>query len=115
MEDDDDILYMERCERMEATFPNLQFSPCAEHLDMLDDVLVKNKDAIVWYIHDTYYYSNYTTKPVEFIYIKRDKFITYRDFYEECEEKWQYECGDHRFLELIHVYNETQIELFLGS
>tara|TARA_R110000787_G_scaffold277498_1_gene386880 strand:- start:2032 stop:2388 length:357 start_codon:yes stop_codon:yes gene_type:complete len=111
----DEELYIERCDAMNKLFPKLKFDANEEHLDILDDVLVKNKDAIVWYTHNTYYYSNYTKPPVELIYIKRDKFITYRDFYVEMQKKWENECGDHRFLELIHVYNETQIELFLGS
>ena len=62
-----------------------------------------------------YYYSNYPTTPIEMIYIKRNRFITYRDFYEECVAHWQHDCGDHRFLEIIEITNDTQIDMFMGS
>ena len=114
-DDFDDKLFIERCDAMSKLFPNLKWTPDEKHLDILDKVLVKNKDAIIYYKHNPYYYSEYPVVPVEIIYIKRDRHITYRDVYLECEMKWIHDCGNHRFLEGINVYNDTQIELCFGS
>ena len=118
MESDDDFdeeSFLQKTDKMEQLFPNLKFIPYHKHFDILDNVLVKNKDAIIYYKHNDYYYSNYPTTPKEIIYIKRNRFITYRDFYEECSTHWQHDCGDHRFLEFIEVTNDTQIDMFFGS
>lgn len=113
--DNDDDLFFQQMKQMDILFPNLKFTPDHNHIDILDNVLVKNKDAIIYYKHNDYYYSNYPTTPREIIYIKRNRFITYRDFYEECSAHWEFDCGDHRFLEIIEVTNDTQIDMFLGS
>ena len=102
-------LFEEKCEKMNALFPKLPFDADTDHLDILDNVLVKNKDAIVYYKHNRFYYSNSPTNPIELIY------ITYRDVYIACENEWKHDCGNHRFLEGINVYNDTQIELCFGS
>ena len=112
---EEERLYQEKCEKMDTLFPKLPFDADTDHLDILDNVLVKNKDAIVYYKHNRFYYSNSPTNPIELIYIKRDRFITYRDFYVECEANWIHDNGDHRFLEIIEVLNDTQIELWFGS
>tara|TARA_B110000305_G_scaffold77463_1_gene87062 strand:- start:3712 stop:4062 length:351 start_codon:yes stop_codon:yes gene_type:complete len=111
----EDVLMIERMDKMHELFPKLKFCADETHLDILDDVLVKSKDAVVYYTHDNYYYSNFTNKPIEIIYIKKDKFITYRDFYLECEKSWLNNCGDHCFLEGISIRNDTQIDLYFGS
>ena len=118
MDDDDDFdeeTFLQNSNQMDALFPNLKFVPDHKHLDILDNVLVHNKDAIIYYKHNKYYYSNYPTTPIEMIYIKRNRFITYRDFYQECVAHWQHDCGDHRFLEIIEITNDTQIDMFMGS
>ena len=108
-------LFEEKCEKMNALFPKLPFDADTDHLDILDEVIAKNKDVIIYHKHNKFYYSNFPTTPVELIYIKRDRHITYRDVYLECEAKWIHDCGNHRFLEGINVYNDTQIELCFGS
>ena len=112
---EEERLFEAKCKKMDALFPKLPFDADTDHLDILDNVLVKNKDAIVYYKHNRFYYSNSPTNPIELIYIKRDRFITYRDFYVECEANWIHDNGDHRFLEIIEVLNDTQIELWFGS
>lgn len=113
--DDEELLFNYRVNEMERLFPTLKFCSDEKHLDLLDCVLVKSKDAIIYYKHDAYYYSHYPYIPIELIYIKRNRLITYRDFYNECCEKWEHDCGDHRFLESIQVLNDTQIDLWFGS
>ena len=111
----DDAVFIERLDKINKLFPNLKFSADTDHLDILDDVLVKSKDAVIYFKHDKYYYENFSNIPVEIIYIKRDKFITYRDFYIECEKNWVNDCGNHCFLEGINIHNDTQIDLEFGS
>ena len=112
---EEEMLFSEKCELMNKLFPKLPFCGDTDHLDILDEVLVKNKDAIVYYKHNPFYYSNFPTTPIEIIYIKKERHITYRDVYIACENEWRYDCGNHRFLEGIYVLNDTQIELCFGS
>ena len=52
MESDDDFdeeSFLQKTEQMEQLFPNLKFIPYHKHIDILDNVLVKNKDAIIYY------------------------------------------------------------------
>ena len=114
MNTDEDIDFENKCKKMDKLFPNLKFCYDCEHFDLLDNVMVKNKDAIVYYKHNCICCSPYNNL-VEMIYIKRDRYITYRDFYDECCKNWKYEMCNHRFLEQIEIKNDTQIELFFGS
>jgi len=99
---------------MDKLFPNLKFCFDCFHIDKLDNVLVKNKDAVIYYKHKCMCCDPYCDL-IELIYIKRNRLITYRDFYNECCKNWKYEMCNHRFLEYIDVKNDTQIELFFGS
>ena len=112
---EEELIYDEKYDKMDKLFPNLKWCADTDHLDMLDEVITKYKDAIVYYIHNEYYYSLWDATPHEFIYIKKDRPITYRDVYLACESKWEYDNGDHTFLEGMYCNNGTQIELEFGS
>ena len=113
--DDSDEEFEFKMDKMDMLFPRLKWTPITDHFNILDEVFVKSEDAVVYYKHNEFYYSNFPSIPVEIIYIKRDKFITYRDVYMECEENWNYENGNHIFLERMYCLNQTQIELEFGS
>tara|TARA_S200002703_G_scaffold158551_1_gene169216 strand:- start:427 stop:780 length:354 start_codon:yes stop_codon:yes gene_type:complete len=117
MEEEDDFnekKYTEKMDNMYQLFPNLKFCPLVEHYDILDDVLLKNKDGIIYYKHECFC-CNPNRTDVELIYIKRNRHITYRDFYQECNDKWKYDMCNHLFLESIDVKNDTQIDIWFGS
>jgi len=106
--------YDRRCEIMDEAFPKLPFGYDNEHADRLDEVLVESKNAIVFHPKKCI-----VCRPndigAEIIPIVRDRYITYRDFYKECEAKWAQEMCNHQFLEDIQVKNNCQIELWFGS
>ncbi len=121
-QDEEQKLFDANSEKMYNLFPNLPFCADIEHLVILDDVVAESNDAIIYYKHNEYYYANFPTTPIELIYIKRDRHITYRDVYLECEMRWIHDNGNHIFLEGICVYDETHnsltntiIELRFGS
>jgi len=115
MSADSDEEFEFKMDKMDMLFSRLKWTPITDHYDILDEVFVKSKDAVVYYKHNEFYYSNFPSIPVEIIYIKTDEYITYRDVYMECEENWNYENGDHIFLERMYCLNQTQIELEFGS
>ena len=109
-----DELVQEKYNKMNELFPQLKFCVDVDDYDRLDNVLVKNKDAIIFYKHNCFC-CDPKRNVSEVIYIKRNHQITYRDFYNECNMKWKNEMCNHRFLEQIDIKNDTQIDLFFGS
>jgi len=112
--DYDEIEFERKHNEMNKLFPNLKFCFDCDHIDILDNVLVKSKDSVIYYKHRCMCCCP-DCNLVEIIYIKKENYITYRDFYNECNMKWKYDMCNHRFLEQIDVKNNTQIELFFGS
>jgi hypothetical protein len=102
---------------MERLFPNLPFSPDIDDLDRLDqEVYVSEYD----FHNATIFHENrcYCCRPEadggQIININRDRNITYRDVYTECERQWTEEMCNHMFLEHIDAKHGT-ITLHFGS
>lgn len=103
-----------KCDIMDNAFPNLPFCPDNHHADILDEVLLESNTAIIFHPKKCIVCCPNDIR-VEIIPIIRDKYITYRDFYQECEAKWNQKMCNHRFLEVIDIKNNCQIELGFGS
>ena len=108
-------------EKMNELFPNLLCSPDVEDYDRLDEVLVSSDSATIYDEPDHFCYDglheSMKMDHTNIIHIEneKDKFITYRDFY-NAMQKWKQPMCDHRFLEGIHVdkYSNT-ITVDFGS
>ena len=109
--------FQRKSKTMYELFPNLPFVHDTEDLDILDEPLVKSKTAVIFYPLKCYCCCPDREGAVV-IPINRDRYITRRDFYEECEKHWGVKEDDmcnHRFLEGFEIKSETQIEPCFGS
>ena len=116
-EDFDEVEFERKIKIMDGLFPNLPFCHDADDLDILDEPLVKSKSAVIFYPLKCYRCCPDREGAVV-IPINRDRYITRRDFYEECEKHWWVkgeDMCDHRFLEGFEIKSEIQIEPCFGS
>jgi hypothetical protein len=118
---DSDDEFEEKNNKMNELFPRLMCSPDINHYDMLDEVLVESDSATIYDAPDHFCYDGlcesakleHTT--IIHIENEKDKFITYRDFY-NAMQKWKQPMCDHHFLEGINVNTDTNvITLDFGS
>jgi len=117
MEEDEQAEFERKSNEMDRLFPNLPFSPNIDDLDRLDqEVYVSEYD----FHNATIFHENRCVccRPEadggQIININRDRNITYRDVYTECERQWTEEMCNHMFLEDIDAKHGT-ITLHFGS
>ena len=113
-ESDDQIEFNRKIKIMNENYPNLPFSPNVEDFDNLDDILINSKLAIIYYPLKCAVCCP-DRQGAEVIAIKRNRFITYNDFYTECNNYWSSDMCNHCFLEGLEVKNGFQIEPWFGS
>jgi len=109
--------YENKIDNMNHLYPNLKFSSDADDYDRLDNELVNSKNAIVYYSYKCICCCP-NNENSEYFEIRRNKNITYRDFYDECVLKWKYNINDfcnHSFLEHIDVDENHIITPSFGS
>ena len=115
---DDSFLSFEyMMEQMDKLFPNLPFSPIIEHYDCLEDSVLEEPYALIYQNRTCYCVDGGDPTPITIIINSYNgKNITYRNFYEEIEKKWdkKYLPCNHNFLEGLSVYNNI-IQLEFGS
>ena len=115
MDDDfDEEKFEHNTRKMNELFPNLMFSCDPDDYEQLDDELLPNKEAIIYHTLKCICCAP-EREGAEVIHIKRNHNITYRDFYQECNNNWSNELCDHSFLEGINITNNIQITLDFGS
>ena len=124
-EDFDTDDYERKSDAMNDLFPCLPVSPCVDHLDILDNVLVKNTIAVVYVDCGCYCFGNVFTDENEYVKPKRaiviksyGRYITYRDFYEkmnEIEIAENFPTCAHDLIEFLCVKDDFIIEMSCGS
>jgi len=124
-EDFDEDEYERKSDAMNEMFPCLPFSPCVDHLDKLDDILVKNTIAVVYVDCGCYCFGNVFTDENEYVKPKRaivinsyGRYITYRDFYEkmnDIEVSQYFPTCNHDLLEFLCVNDDFVITMSCGS
>lgn len=117
IEEDEQAEFERKSDEMDRLFPNLPFRPNLDDLDHLDqEVCVSEYD----FHNATIFHENrcYCCRPEadggQIININRERNITYRDVYTECERQWTEEMCNHMFLERIDGKYGT-ITLHFGS
>jgi len=103
--------------QMDKLFPKLPFSYNTDDYYKLDEVLVDYPYALIYQNRTCYCVSGKDPTPITLIINSyNNKNITYRNFYEEVEKKWDrnYWSCNHQFLEGICVKNNI-IDLHFGS
>jgi hypothetical protein len=106
--------FMKLYDQMHMLFPNLPFCSRCDDYKRLDNILLENSNAIIYFPLKCYCCCP-DREGAEVIHIKRNINITYRDFYQECNDKWQSKFCNHNFLENIYVTNNIQINLEFGN
>jgi hypothetical protein len=104
-------------EQMDKLFPKLPFSYNTDDYYKLDDVLVDYPYALIYQNRTCYCVGSKDPTPITLIINSYNgKNITYRNFYEEVEKKWDrnYWVCNHHFLEGLSVKNNI-IDLWFGS
>lgn len=101
-----DKYYTEQNKKMDKMFPNLPFSGNCDDINKMDDVLCNSNIAVIYYPLRCYCCCPNNEGAITILIYKKDNsFITYRDFYKTCEDKWKHELCDHRFLEDFEISN----------
>jgi hypothetical protein len=118
MDDDEQAEFERKSNEMDRLFPNLPFSPNLDDLDRLDqEIHVSDFD----YHNATLFHEKRClcccpeADGGQIVNINRDRNITYRDVYTECERQWTQEMCNHIFLEGIKVNGSGIIVLDFGS
>jgi len=111
-----------KIEEMNKLFPKLPFSANSDDYDKLDDVLVKNTIAVIYVDCGCHCFGQVGTtenefrKPKQLIKIERkNRYITYRDFYEKMNKHNKWTSCDHHFLEDLIVFDNLVIHMGFGS
>ena len=98
--DDEEALMEYKIEQFDQLFPNLPFRANLDDLDRLDNTFKDSKNLTIFHPNRCY-----CCCPEEdggqIININRDRNITYRDIYTECERQWTEEMCNHIFLDHI--------------
>tara|TARA_R110000851_G_scaffold281426_1_gene434873 strand:+ start:775 stop:1179 length:405 start_codon:yes stop_codon:yes gene_type:complete len=113
----DEEAYTKLLEQIDSLFPNAPFSFRAEDVNILDEVLVDCRYALIYQNRTCYCVGDKDPTPIIItINSYNNKNITYRNFYEEVQLKWDkhYQSCNHDFLESISIKNNI-IELGFGS
>lgn len=106
--------FVRKSDEMTKLFPNLPFSHDVNDLDKLDEPLINSKTAVIFYPLKCLCCCPDREESVV-IFIKRDKNITIRDFYTECEKHWKEPLCNHQFLEGFEILTDAQITPAFGS
>ena len=110
---DDIEEYTRKLKLMDEKYPNLPFRPNVNHLDRLNDSLVNSKLAVI-YLPLKCVFCCPDRQGAEVIIIKRKHFITYNDFYTECNTNWSSQLCNCLFLESLEIRNNCIIEPCIG-
>ena len=105
--------YTRKLRIMNEKYPNLPFNPNVNHLERLDYILVNSNSAII-YLPLKCVFCCPNQEGAEVINIRRNSFITYNDFYTECNNNWSSELCNCRFLECLEIKNNFIIEPCIG-
>ena len=106
--------FVRKSEKMTELFPILPFSHNVDDLDKLDEQLINSKIAVIFYPLKCMCCCPEREGAVV-IPIKRDKNITFRDFYTECEKHWKEPLCNHQYLEGFEILTDSQITPWFGS
>ena len=111
-----------RMKEMRRLFPNLPFSPNSNDYYILDNVLVENTLAVIYIECNCHCFGRIGTtenefrKPKKIITIKRkNRYITYRDFYSTMNRYKNWISCDHSFLEQLIIVDNLVIHMGFGS
>jgi len=121
-EDFDEDEFERKSDAMNELFPNLPFSPNTDDYDILDNVLVENTLAVIYIECNCHCFGRVGTtenefrKPKKIITIKRkNRYITYRDFYSTMNRYKNWISCDHSFLEQLIIIDNLVIHMGFGS